>query len=60
MSNEHLRKLFKQFIVELNEEIEDVEQMKEWVDEEFEADVDGRQIRALPPGLTESPLGRLQ
>ncbi|KAL5045853.1 hypothetical protein BDW71DRAFT_182934 [Aspergillus fruticulosus] len=48
MSNEHLRKLFKQFIDELDEEeVEDRGQMKNWIDDEFEADVDGRQIRNI-------------
>ncbi|KAL4994186.1 hypothetical protein BDV10DRAFT_189261 [Aspergillus recurvatus] len=47
MPTEHLRKLFKQFIDELNEEVEDPGHMKDWIDEEFEADVDGRQIRNI-------------
>jgi hypothetical protein len=51
MSLDHLKKLFKQFIDELKKEVEDPERLKKWIDEDFDGDVDGRQIRTFQNSL---------
>ncbi|KAL4733400.1 P-loop containing nucleoside triphosphate hydrolase protein [Aspergillus similis] len=47
MSSDHLKQLFKQFIDELNDEVENPVDLKKWIDEEFDGEVDGRQIRNI-------------
>lgn len=46
MQLDELRQLFLQFINERPKEIADLREMRNWIEEEFDEEVDGRQIRA--------------
>jgi AAA+ superfamily predicted ATPase len=48
LQTQELRKLFLQFINEHPDEIDDERAMKKWINEDFEHEVDGRQIRMSP------------
>ncbi|OOF90581.1 hypothetical protein ASPCADRAFT_510750 [Aspergillus carbonarius ITEM 5010] len=47
MQLDELRQLFLQFINERPKEIADLREMRNWIEEEFDEEVDGRQIRNI-------------